>query len=86
MSEIRTLIVDDEPVARAGVRKLLQHDPDIVVVGEARNGAEAISLIEELHPDLVFLDIQMPELNGFDVLESVGADLLIRGRVRRTAG
>lgn len=68
------LIVDDEPVARAGVRKLVQHDPDITVVGEARDGAEAISLIAELQPDLVFLDIQMPELNGFDVLEAVGAD------------
>jgi two-component system LytT family response regulator len=71
-SEIRTVVIDDEPVARAGVRKLLHDDPDIVVVGEAGNGIDAIKLIESEEPDLVFLDIQMPELNGFGVLEAVG--------------
>ena len=71
-NEIRTVVIDDEPVARAGVQKLLRDDPDIVVVGEAGNGRAAIKLIEELEPDLVFLDIQMPELNGFGVLEAVG--------------
>jgi two-component system, LytTR family, response regulator len=71
-TEIRTVVIDDEPVARAGVRKLLRDDPDIVVVGEAGNGLDAIKLIEDEHPDLVFLDIQMPELNGFGVLEAVG--------------
>ena len=71
-NEIRTVVIDDEPVARAGVRKLLRDDPDIMVVGEAGNGLDAIKLIEEAQPDLVFLDIQMPELNGFGVLEAVG--------------
>ena len=71
---IRTLVVDDEPVAREGVKRLLQHDPDVVIVGEAGSGAEAVRLIHELKPDLLFLDIQMPELNGFDVLAAVGAE------------
>ena len=69
---IRTLIVDDEPVARRGVRRLLHSDPDIEIAGEAANGAEAVRLIAELRPDLVFLDVQMPELNGFEVIAAVG--------------
>ena len=71
-AEIRTVVIDDEPVARAGVQKLLRDDDEVVVVGEAGNGRDAIRLIEELQPDLVFLDIQMPELNGFEVLEAIG--------------
>jgi two-component system LytT family response regulator len=71
---IRTLIVDDEPVARQGVRRLLEGDPAIDVVGEAGNGAEAVRLIRALRPDLMFLDVQMPELNGFEVLAATGAD------------
>jgi two-component system LytT family response regulator len=72
--EIRTLIVDDEPVARAGIRKLLDAEPDISVVGEAGNGRAAVEAVLEHRPDLLFLDIQMPELNGFDVLAVVGAE------------
>ena len=68
---IRTLIVDDEPVARFGVRRLLDGDAEIAIVGEAGNGAEAVRLIEQLRPDLVFLDVQMPELNGFEVLAAL---------------
>jgi len=65
---IRTLIVDDEPLAREGVRLLLATDPEVRVVGEAGNGPEAVRLIREHRPDLVLLDVQMPELNGFEVL------------------
>lgn len=74
MAEIRTVIVDDEPVARAGMRKLLEDDPDITIVGEAGDGAEAVKAVARLHPDLLLLDIQMPELNGFQVLDAIGAD------------
>lgn len=65
----RTLIVDDEPLARERLRQLLQQEPDIELVGECSNGHEAIDAIRAQAPDLVFLDIQMPELTGFDVLE-----------------
>jgi two-component system LytT family response regulator len=69
--EIRALIVDDEPVARAGIRRLLEDDPDIIVVGEAGNGRSAVRAITTLRPDLLFLDIQMPEMDGFQVLEQI---------------
>jgi two-component system, LytTR family, response regulator len=68
MAEIRTLIVDDEPLARRGVRQLLAGHPDLVVVGECRNGREALRAFDALAPDLVFLDVQMPGLDGFGVL------------------
>jgi len=68
---IRTLVVDDEPTARRGVRLLLERDPAVSVIGEAASGTEAVSRIREARPDLVFLDVQMPELNGFKVLEAV---------------
>ncbi|WNG50946.1 response regulator transcription factor [Archangium minus] len=69
---IRTLVVDDEPLAREGLRLLLASDPEISVVGEAGNGPEAVRLIREQRPDLVLLDVQMPELNGFEVLAHLG--------------
>ncbi|MEM9488623.1 MAG: LytTR family DNA-binding domain-containing protein [Myxococcota bacterium] len=65
---IRTIIVDDEPLAREGIRLLLNGDPEIELVGEAGNGVEAVEVIRKLRPDLAFLDIQMPTMNGFDVL------------------
>ncbi|RKH72513.1 LytR/AlgR family response regulator transcription factor [Corallococcus aberystwythensis] len=65
---IRTLVVDDEPLAREGLRLLLATDSEVRVVGEAGNGPEAVRLIREQRPDLVLLDVQMPELNGFEVL------------------
>jgi two-component system, LytTR family, response regulator len=68
-----SLIVDDEPFARAGLRKLLERQPDAITILEARNGHEAISLIQQERPDVVFLDVQMPGMNGFDVVKHVGA-------------
>lgn len=69
---IRALIVDDEPVARRGIRHRLRNEADVEVVGECGDGASAIDAIAELAPDLVFLDIQMPELGGFDVIDAIG--------------
>jgi two-component system LytT family response regulator len=68
---LRIVIADDEPVARRGIRQLLAPYDDVEVVGEARSGREAVRLIEMLAPDLVFLDVQMPELDGFDVLRQI---------------
>jgi len=73
--KIRALIVDDEPPARASVRVLLRRDRQVEIVGECGSGTEAIAMIREAKPDLVFLDVQMPECDGFDVLEMLGADL-----------
>jgi two-component system LytT family response regulator len=70
-AKIRTLIVDDEPAARAALRSLLADDPEIEVVGEAGDGRSAIHAIEKERPALVFLDIQMPEMDGFAVLQSL---------------
>jgi two-component system LytT family response regulator len=72
-TKIRTLIIDDEPTARRGVRLLLDRDPDIAVCGEAASGPEAARKIADEKPDLVFLDVQMPEMDGFKVLEAVRA-------------
>jgi two-component system, LytTR family, response regulator len=73
---IRTLIVDDEPLARQNILALLKGDAEVEVVGEAGSGAEALRAIAKHSPDLLFLDIQMPELNGFDVLERIEAEKL----------
>jgi two-component system, LytTR family, response regulator len=73
MKGIRAIIVDDEPLAREGVRLHLEAESDIDVVGEAGTGEEAVTLIETLRPDLLFLDVQMPGLDGFGVLDAVGA-------------
>jgi two-component system LytT family response regulator len=71
---IKTLIVDDEPLARRNIRLLLERDPQIDIIGECRNGKEAVAAIRNFTPELIFLDIQMPEMDGFDVLEQVGAE------------
>ena len=68
---INALIVDDEPLARDRIRELLKEHAEIEVIGEARNGREAIDSIAALGPDLVFLDVQMPDLDGFDVLQNL---------------
>jgi two-component system, LytTR family, response regulator len=69
---IRALIVDDEPVARRRIRRLLSSETDFVVAGECGDGDSAIAAIEKERPDLVFLDVQMPEKDGFAVLRAVG--------------
>jgi two-component system LytT family response regulator len=74
MELIRTLIVDDEPAARAGLRHLLASDSEVVVAGECTNGREAVAAIQDVAPDLLFLDVQMPELDGFGVLHEVGTE------------
>ena len=74
--EIRTIIVDDEPLAREELRFLLKAFAEIRIVGEAAHGAEAVALIERSAPDLVFLDIQMPGMDGFQVVQ----ELMDRGR------
>jgi two-component system LytT family response regulator len=69
--KMRTLIVDDEPLARERLRKLLEAEPDVEILGECGDGREAAAVILRDQPDLVFLDIQMPELDGFGVVETI---------------
>lgn len=69
---LKTLIVDDEPIARQVLREGLEPLPDIELAGEAENGKEALQKIEELQPDLVFLDLQMPVMGGFEVVQNLG--------------
>ena len=76
MERIRALIVDDEPLARERIRNLLERDPEVVVAAECRDGQEAIAAIREHAPDLVFLDVQMPEKSGFDVIAEVDVAVL----------
>src|SRR5262245_28200096 len=74
-SVIRTLLVDDEPIARKVLREELEDLPDIEIVGEAENGAQALERIRTLEPDLVLLDLQMPGMDGFEVVHNLtGAD------------
>jgi two-component system, LytTR family, response regulator len=72
---MRALIIDDEPMARREMRRLLEAHPQIQVVGEADCGETALELLPELKPELLFLDIQMPEMNGFELLHSIPAPL-----------
>jgi DNA-binding LytR/AlgR family response regulator len=71
---VKTLLVDDETAARSRLRKLLASFPEVSIVGEARDGIEALAAISEERPDLVFLDVQMPGLDGFEVLRSLPAE------------
>jgi two-component system LytT family response regulator len=73
---IRVVVVEDEPIARAGVIRLLAEDGEFEVVGEAATGSEALRVIEDEDPDLILLDVQIPELNGFEVLAQLDADQL----------
>lgn len=70
---LRAILVDDEELARAYLRELLTPHPEIEIAAECRNGFEAVKAINELEPDLVFLDVQMPKLDGFEVLELIDA-------------
>ena len=74
VTKIRTLVVDDEPLARERVMSLLQQESDVEVVGECSDGGQAVTAIQSQSPDLVFLDVQMPGCDGFEVIRSIGAD------------
>ena len=74
MSRIRTLIVDDEPMARERIAGLLAQEPDVEVVGQCSDGVQAVSAIQQLAPELVFLDVQMPAVDGFGVIRQIGPD------------
>jgi two-component system, LytTR family, response regulator len=70
--KIRTLIVDDQLIQREVLRRMLRNESDIEIVGTPTNGREAVTSINELHPDLVFMDVLMPELDGFGVVSEIG--------------
>lgn len=72
--KIRALIVDDEPLARRRIKSLLLHDSGVDVIGECSDGYKAVSSISELSPDLVFLDVQMPAMDGFEVIKTIGPE------------
>ena len=76
MDKIRSIIADDEPLARRGIRQLLAPHGDFDIVAETRNGRETVRTLRELKPDLLFLDVQMPDLDGFAVLQEIGAHLM----------
>lgn len=69
--KLRCLIIDDEPLARAGIRHLLSKQPQFEVIGEAHNGIEALALVEQHRPHIIFLDVQMPGMTGIQVLENL---------------
>src|SRR5215216_1356488 len=75
-ARIGALIADDETLARKFIRRILRDDHDIEIVGECSNGTETVAMIRKHNPDVVFLDVQMPEMDGFAVLESIGVDQL----------
>lgn len=74
-AKVRVLIVDDEPPARRNIAMLLRDDTDVEIIGECSSGKDAIAATRNLRPDLLFLDVQMPENDGFDVLEMLGREL-----------
>jgi two-component system LytT family response regulator len=74
---LRIAVVDDEPLARAVLREFLSQEPGVEVVAECANGFEAVKAVSELSPDLLLLDVQMPKLDGFEVLDLVGRDVAV---------
>ena len=75
-AKIRVLIVDDEPLARKRIKRMLGGDPEVEVIGDCASGRQALAMMRESEPDLVFLDIQMPEMDGFSVLEAIAPERL----------
>jgi len=75
LKKVAVMIVDDEELARHVLRELLQTHPDVEIVAECANGVEAVKAVADRKPDLIFLDVQMPKLTGFDVLELIGTDV-----------
>ena len=73
---IQTLIIDDEPLARQRIRDLLVNEKEIDVAGESGNGVEAVAMIHDKKPDLIFLDVQMPEMDGFQVVENIKPEMM----------
>jgi len=74
--DMRVVIVDDEPIAREGVRTQLWREPEVEIVAECGDGLEAVEAIRELSPDLVFLDVQMPGMEGFEVVQTIGVEAM----------
>src|SRR5450432_3317330 len=68
---MKTIIIDDEPLARSIIREYLQHHPELELVAECNDGFEGVKAIQQLQPELIFLDIQMPKINGFEMLELI---------------
>ena len=75
--KLTTLIVDDEPLARERLLGLLSNETDIEVLGQCRDGEEAVSTIHERHPDLVLLDVEMPRMDGFEVIDTIGPERML---------
>src|SRR5579859_7461419 len=73
--QIRAMLADDEPAAKSRLRRLLERHPEVQIIGEAANGLEALEGIERLQPQLLFLDVEMPGLNGFEVLKELSKDV-----------
>jgi NarL family two-component system response regulator LiaR len=71
--KIRVLVVDDHPVVRRGIRSLMAEEPDITVIGEAVNGRDALEQVEKLQPDVILMDLVMPEMNGVDAIQAITA-------------
>jgi len=76
VTDVRVVVADDEPLVRRGLRTFIDAAQGLSLVGEARNGPEAVDVIRAQRPDLVFLDVQMPELDGFGVLEALEGEPL----------
>src|SRR5712691_8322818 len=72
---LHVVVVDDEQLARAVIREYLADVPDVEIIAECGNGFEAVKAVADLHPDVLLLDVQMPKLDGFEVLELVGSDV-----------
>jgi two-component system LytT family response regulator len=75
--KIRAVIIEDEELARQILREMLKPHPEVEIIGECANGFEAVKMVPDLKPDLLFLDIQMPKLDGFEVLELIGTEMAI---------